>query len=185
MLIARRLQQSILLCDMTALIAIGAVFSLGGKCSMHTVAGVPLALASLPLTDTATARPQWLQAAHAQATKFDRPQGFPRLTLRGGSSAWSNALLQARANGARRNDLSLEETRVALRQHGLAVSASQVVELLHLNGATEFERVSEIHFSAALARHPPSSVLGRWQQVSGRLPVHAPSWVLWSSSCAC
>jgi hypothetical protein len=58
-----------------------------------------------------------------------------RLALRGGySSAWNSALVHASANGAR-NDLSLEETCSALKLHGLAVSVSQVQDLLVMSGA--------------------------------------------------
>ena len=58
-----------------------------------------------------------------------------RLALRGGySSAWNSALVHASANGAR-NDLSLEETCSVLKLHGLAVSVSQVQDLLVMSGA--------------------------------------------------
>ena len=90
------------------------------------------------------------------------PRGWYGLRLRGGSSAWRVALDQ---QAGPRNDLSLEDTCNALKAHGLAVSTSQVKELLRLNGAADVERVSEAHFAAALASHPPTSVLGRWQQV--------------------
>ena len=98
----------------------------------------------------------------ATARPHGRADAGMRLALRGGSSPWSEALVHASATG--RNDLSLEEACTTLRLHGLAPTAQQVVELLRLTGAKDFERVSEAHFSAALAAHPPSSVLGRWQQ---------------------
>ena len=101
-----------------------------------------------------------------------------RLRLRGGASVpvsvWHTALLQASAGGAR-SDLSLEDASAALRQHGLSVSAAQVRELLRLSGAAEFERVQEAHFVAALAAHPPTSALGRWQQVCMPAGTCAPS----------
>lgn len=93
------------------------------------------------------------------------PSRWPRrLALRGGSSAWSDALLQASVNGAR-NDLSMEDTCAALKTHGLVVSVEQVKELLGFGGATDVERVNEAQFSTAFAKHPPSSAVGRWQQV--------------------
>jgi hypothetical protein len=64
-----------------------------------------------------------------------RTRSLVRLALRGGySSAWNSALVHASANGAR-NDLSLEETCSALKLHGLAVSVSQVQDLLVMSGA--------------------------------------------------
>lgn len=92
------------------------------------------------------------------------------LRLRGGAipgADWNNAMQEASEHGAR-NDLSLEDASVALKQHGLSVSVAQVRELLRLSGAAELERVQAAQFSAALAAHPPTSALGRWQQVSLR-----------------
>ena len=65
-----------------------------------------------------------------------RTRSLVRLALRGGySSAWNSALVHASANGAH-NDLSLEEACSALKLHGLAVSVSQVQDLLVMSGAT-------------------------------------------------
>ena len=61
--------------------------------------------------------------------------------------------------------LSLADACGALKSHGLAVNPSQMKDFLGMCGATDREFVSEAHFSAALATHPPSSSLGRWQQV--------------------
>jgi len=102
---------------------------------------------------------------HPGRTIVTTPLRWPRqLALRGGSSAWSDALVQASVNGAR-NHLSVEDTCAALKTHGLVASVDQVKELLRFGGATDFEHVNEAQFSAALAMHPPSSALGRWQQV--------------------
>ena len=94
------------------------------------------------------------------------------LRLRGGAipgADWNTAL-QASAHGAR-NDLSLEDASAALKRHGLSVSVAQVRELLQLSGAAGIERVQAEQFSAALAAHPPTSALGRWQQVRLRSPA--------------
>ena len=94
------------------------------------------------------------------------------LRLRGGAipeANWNTALLEASAHGAR-NDLSLEDASAAFKQHGLSVSVAQVRELLRLSGAAGLECVQAAQFSAALAAHPPTSALGRWQQVRLRSP---------------
>jgi len=102
---------------------------------------------------------------HPRHTIVTTPLRWPRqLALRGGSSAWSDALVQASVNGAR-NHLSVEDTCAALKTHGLVASVDQVKELLRFGGATDFEHVNEAQFSTALAMHPPSTALGRWQQV--------------------
>ena len=72
--------------------------------------------------------------------------------------------MQASARDAH-GKLSLADACGALKAHGLAVNPSQMKDFLGMCGATDREFVSEAHFSAALATHPPSSSLGRWQQV--------------------
>jgi len=89
--------------------------------------------------------------------------GF-HLALRGGSSAWNTALMQASSKDVH-GRLSLDEACAALKPHGLAVNPVQMQDFLGLCGSSDLGHVSESHFSAALAVHPPSSVLGRWQQV--------------------
>ena len=108
--------------------------------------------------------PAWRSPAEGAEHSVNRHRRLATLALRGGSSAWNSALTQASVGGAR-NDLSLEDTCAALKAHGLVVSVAQVKELLGLSGAPDLERVSESHFSAAVATHPPASALGRWQQV--------------------
>ena len=95
------------------------------------------------------------------------------LRLRGGSipgADWNTALLEASAHGAR-NVQSLEVASSALMQHVLSESVAEVRELLRLSGAAGLECVQAAQFSAALAAHPPTSALGRWQQVRLRSPA--------------